>query len=204
MFTFALLTATIGLSACASGASADAQGETLLITPIALYVPNEPSDSGLPRRQSLPEFLETHFDGEPRFNEEFRPVPENGTPIPVDCTSVSGLVVVVHVDGTGRSRTLLDSVRLRYQWIHPELELQAKEYNHVRGAMNVPFPRYYELDDTKYAYGFLRLDRSDEKTDGVYTVIVSHLGQEEFRAQFRLENCPDSSEDDARAQTAAD
>ena len=92
----------------------------------------------------------------------------------------------------------MDSVSLRYTWTHSEIELEGREYNDVRGDMVVPFVlrggRLPNLDGVRYAYGFLNLDDDRERTDGVYTVAVSYLGEEQFSARFRLENCEGVSE----------
>ncbi len=91
----------------------------------------------------------------------------------------------------------MNSLILRYRWTHSEVELNGREYNEMRGPMISPFSRGNvpgELGDVKYAYGYLDIDQPHEKTDGIYTVTVSHLGEEQFRAHFRIENCENEPE----------
>ncbi len=190
--TGAILAVAGVLGACAANSPGEPQSEGLRITPISLFIDTNEPTLIQPRRQSVSEFFRSHFDGTPQFDEEFRPVPEPGTPLDVDCVSASYLSVLVHIDGTEGSRTLLDSIRLRFRWTHSEVELEGLDYRKVRGAMNVPFLELGRLPDivtSRYAYGFLHLDEAHERTNGVYTVSASHLGEEQFSAQYRLTNC---------------
>ncbi len=192
---FILLASSVCISACGANSPSDPREERLKITPITLYVGSMSIGRSQPHHQSFAHFLQSHYDGTPRYDAQFRAVAGLSGPIAVDCQDVSALAIYLHVDATGYSTTLFESLRIRYTWTHSEIELQGNRYDFVRGKVQdfyLPGSKHIRgklPDKASYSEGHLKISNDHERTDGIYTVVVSHLGHEVYRAQFLFEDC---------------
>ena len=114
----------------------------------------------------------------------FYPADDPPGPVPVDCNSVDYFGVTYQINGRALSRSGSRTVRVRFS--HPDIDEEGFPFEQSRNIVRSSQARPQILTTG--------LDLRDEyKKNGLFTVVVTIAGIEQFSSEFLLINCNDAA-----------
>ena len=139
--------------------------------------------------QTIDNFADSVIRGEPLYDASFQAWSSDGTPAQIDCTNVRSIGVVLRVDTKDVSPTLRRGLRLRYTWSHSSLDFKGPRFDYYRSGLQ-------KKRGVKKGFSASELEilRMGLLVDGVFTVSVTHFGNEVHRDSFNLVGCSDQAE----------